>query len=72
MKVQSLAPEKLFRACGVNLPDGYEDLHTKEDVINALAKLKEKIPALRKTVVKINDGFSGDGNAIYSLCKYCG
>jgi hypothetical protein len=56
---------KTFRSCGVNLPDGFEDLHTKEDIINALVSLKRSDPALKKAVVKMNDGFSGDGNAIY-------
>lgn len=56
---------KTFRESGVLLPDGFEDLHSKEDVIDALVKLKEKYPSLRKAVVKLNDGFSGDGNAMY-------
>jgi len=56
---------KTFRESGVNLPDGYEDLRTKHDVVTALATLKRKNPALRKAVVKMNEGFSGDGNAIY-------
>jgi len=56
---------KTFRESGVNLPDGYEDLHSKEDVIRSLASLKRKSPDLRKVVVKINEGFSGEGNAIY-------
>jgi len=56
---------KTFRACNVNLPDGFEDLHTKEDIVDALTKLKLKNMALRKAVIKMNDGFSGDGNAIF-------
>ncbi len=56
---------KTFRECGVLLPDGFEDLGSKEDVIKALVALKKSDPALRKAVVKMNDGFSGDGNAIY-------
>ncbi|MEP7320204.1 MAG: peptide ligase PGM1-related protein, partial [Panacibacter sp.] len=56
---------KTFRECGVNLPDGFEDLHTKDDIIKALAALKRSNPSLRKAVVKMNDGFSGDGNAVY-------
>ncbi|HEV8505072.1 MAG TPA: peptide ligase PGM1-related protein, partial [Chitinophagaceae bacterium] len=56
---------KTFRESGVNLPDGYEDLQTKDDVVTALAALKRKYPGLRKAVVKMNEGFSGDGNAIY-------
>jgi hypothetical protein len=56
---------KSFREAGVLLPQGFEDLSTKEDVIQALAALKRNQPALRKAVVKMNEGFSGDGNAIY-------
>src|SRR6476646_7861731 len=48
---------KTFRSCRVNLPDGFEDLNTKEDIIKALAALKRKDPGLRKAVVKMNDGF---------------
>jgi hypothetical protein len=57
---------KNFRAAGVFLPDGFEDLQTKEDVVKALATLKQRDTSLRKAVVKLNDGFSGDGNAIYT------
>lgn len=56
---------KNFRAAGLLFPDGYEDLYTKEEVIQSLAALKQKDPLLKKAVVKLNDGFSGDGNAIY-------
>ncbi|MBL0358073.1 MAG: carboxylate-amine ligase [Chitinophagaceae bacterium] len=57
---------KNFRESGVDFPDGFEDLSTKADVIRSLAALKIKYPALRKAVVKMNDGFSGDGNAVYT------
>lgn len=57
---------KTFRECGVDLPDGFEDLHSREDIVNALAKLKKKYPSMRKAVLKMNDGFSGDGNAMYT------
>jgi hypothetical protein len=57
---------KTFRSCGVNFPDGFEDLKTRDDVVNALAALKRKHPSIRKAVLKMNDGFSGDGNAIYT------
>src|SRR5436190_17207562 len=56
---------KTFRESAVNLPDGYEDLRTRDEVVKALAALKRKDPALRKAVVKMNEGFSGDGNAVY-------
>ncbi|HSU28064.1 MAG TPA: peptide ligase PGM1-related protein [Chitinophagaceae bacterium] len=57
---------KIFRECGLLVPPGYEDLHTEEDIINALARLKKEYPETRKAVVKMNDGFSGDGNAVFS------
>ena len=56
---------KTFRECGVSLPDGFEDLHTKKEIITALATLKKEHPASKKAVLKMNDGFSGDGNAIF-------
>jgi len=57
---------KTFRASAVQLPDGFEDLNSREDIVKALAGLKRANPRLRKAVVKMNDGFSGDGNAIYT------
>lgn len=57
---------KTFRESGVHFPEGFEDLHTKEDVVKALAALKRKHPELKKAVIKLNEGFSGDGNAIYT------
>ena len=57
---------KLFKACGIPVPDGYEDLHTEEDCVNCLTLLKQKHPLLQKAVLKLNDGFSGDGNAVFS------
>jgi len=56
---------KTFRESGVSLPEGFEDLHRKEEVITSLAELKRKNPSLKKAVIKINEGFSGEGNAIY-------
>ncbi|MFN8249487.1 MAG: peptide ligase PGM1-related protein [Ferruginibacter sp.] len=57
---------KNFRISGVKLPEGYEDLYTTEDIARSLAGLKRSNPKLRKAVVKMNEGFSGDGNAIYT------
>ncbi len=56
---------KTFRESGVLLPDGFEDLHSRADIVQSLAKLKGKYPDSKKAVVKMNDGFSGDGNAMY-------
>jgi len=61
---------KIFRECGLLVPPGFEDLHTTDDIINSLAELKLQNPGLRKAVVKMNDGFSGDGNGIFSFVGY--
>lgn len=58
---------KLFRACDVDLPIGFEDLCSKVDVSKALYDLWLKQPNIKKAVVKINEGFSGDGNAIFDF-----
>ena len=58
---------KIFRDCGLPVPPGFEDLYTTDDIINALAEMKWQNPALRKAVVKMNDGFSGEGNALFSF-----
>ncbi|MGQ0740089.1 MAG: peptide ligase PGM1-related protein [Bacteroidota bacterium] len=57
---------KIFRQCGLNLPPGFEDLKNEEEIISALTDLKLNNPGLRKAVVKMNDGFSGEGNAVFS------
>lgn len=56
---------KIFRKCGLNVANGFEDLRTKKDIVKALITLKHINPMLKKAVVKINEGFSGEGNAIY-------
>ncbi|HUM03621.1 MAG TPA: peptide ligase PGM1-related protein [Thermoanaerobaculia bacterium] len=56
---------KVFREAGVACPDGFEDLSGEGDVVEALATLKRKKPALRRAVVKLNDSFSGEGNALF-------
>jgi hypothetical protein len=56
-----------FREAGVELPDGAEDLASVADLVEALADLKRRNPALARAVVKLNDGFSGEGNAVFSF-----
>ncbi len=56
---------KLFRLCNIPLPDGFEDVRNREDVIQKLAELKYNYPHLKKAVIKMNDGFSGEGNAVF-------
>ncbi|MCE7926738.1 MAG: carboxylate-amine ligase [Haliscomenobacteraceae bacterium CHB4] len=60
---------EIFRRAGVLLPPGYENLGSMQDVAEALSSLKAGHPGLRKAVLKLNDGFSGDGNAVFSFEK---
>ncbi len=56
---------KVFRQAGVPLPEGFEDLRNKPEVEEALIELAARRPGIRKAVVKLNDSFSGEGNAIF-------
>jgi hypothetical protein len=56
---------KIFREAGVALPEGFEDLGSRADVEEALAELAVRRPGLRRAVIKLNDSFSGEGNAIF-------
>lgn len=56
---------KIFREAGVPLPAGVEDLRDQGDVEEALVELKRRNLGLRKAVVKLDDSFSGEGNAIF-------
>lgn len=58
---------KIFREAGIDLPAGFEDLAGADDVAHALAELKRMKPSLGRAVVKINEGFSGEGNAVFDL-----
>ena len=56
----------VFRRAGVRMAPGYEHLRGDEDMIRALVDLKREYPSLRRAVVKLEEGFSGEGNAIFS------
>ncbi len=54
-----------FREAGILMPSGFERLRDAGDIAEALAALKTSDPSLRRAVVKLNEGFSGEGNAIF-------
>ena len=60
---------KIFLHAGVAMPPGAEDLSSYEDIVHAVAALKEMYPELGKVILKLNDGFSGDGNAVLKYPK---
>ncbi|HEY6549081.1 MAG TPA: peptide ligase PGM1-related protein, partial [Vicinamibacteria bacterium] len=56
---------KVFREAGVDLPLGFEDLHDQRQVVEALRELRAGRPGIKKAVIKLNDSFSGEGNALF-------
>jgi len=56
---------EVFRAAGVQLPLGYERLGSADDIARALAAIKKQRPDAVRAVVKLNEGFSGEGNALF-------
>jgi hypothetical protein len=58
---------QLMRQAGVPIPDGVEDLRDESDIAAGLTAMKSRDPGLRRAVVKLNEGFSGEGNAIFNF-----
>ncbi|MEM6677860.1 MAG: peptide ligase PGM1-related protein [Pseudomonadota bacterium] len=58
---------RIFKAAGMTVAAGHEDLADMQDVVTALASLKGADPGLKRAVVKLNEGFSGEGNAIFEF-----
>lgn len=52
---------------GVPVPEGAEDLFSLKEVERAIAGLRERRPDARAVVIKLNNGFAGQGNAILEL-----
>ena len=58
---------EIFKVCGVPHPQGSCLTHCVKDLAGATAKLWERQPDLRRIVIKLNEGFSGEGNALLIL-----
>lgn len=56
---------EVFRAAGIHFPFGFERLHKPEEMAEGLAEIKRRDPSARRAVVKLNEGFSGEGNALF-------
>ncbi|MCA9729834.1 MAG: carboxylate-amine ligase, partial [Candidatus Eisenbacteria bacterium] len=57
---------RVFAEAGVAFPDGAEDLRSESDLLGALEALTRRGP-VRRAVVKLNEGFSGEGNGLVDL-----
>lgn len=58
---------RLFARAGVRYPPGVEDLHSRDDLEQALVSLRAQRPDVRAAMVKLNEGVSGAGNAVVDL-----
>lgn len=58
---------QIFAECGVPHPDGSELVQNAEDLAEVAADLWERQPQLQRMVIKLNQGFSGEGNALLDL-----
>jgi hypothetical protein len=58
---------KIFIEENVPHPLGYEHIGGKEDLLDAIAQMCAKKPSIQQVLVKLNEGVSGEGNAIVDL-----
>ena len=58
---------RIFEEEGVPHPLGFEDLNSLEDLIKAIAEMRKRKPSIRQALVKLNEGVSGEGNALIKL-----
>ena len=47
------------------MPAGFEDLRSEDDIVAALDELRRARPGIRRAVVKLDESFSGEGNALF-------
>jgi hypothetical protein len=58
---------QIFAECGIPHPDGSDLVKTSDELAIEAANLWERQPHLKRMVVKLDEGFSGQGNALLNL-----
>lgn len=61
------AGRRLFRAAGVPVPLGREEVRTTDDVVDAIRWIERQRPLLGGVVIKHDDSGAGDGNVVLDL-----
>lgn len=56
-----------FAEAGVAMPQGEEGLPDLEAACASIVRMREADPGLARVVIKVNEGFSGEGNALLDL-----
>jgi hypothetical protein len=58
---------KIFQDENVPHPLGHENLASKDEVIEAIKQMRVRKPSIKQVLVKLNEGVSGEGNALVDL-----
>ncbi len=58
---------QIFAESGVPLPDGSEKVWNHQNLAEVASDLWERQPTLQRIVIKLNEGISGEGNALLDL-----
>jgi hypothetical protein len=58
---------RIFGEEGVPYPVGVENLTGEADLVQAISSMRAQKPGLNRVMVKLNEGVSGEGNAIVDL-----
>lgn len=58
---------KIFLEEDVAHPLGYENMASKDDLIQAITQMRARKPSIKQVLVKLNEGVSGEGNALVEL-----
>jgi hypothetical protein len=57
----------IFMEENVPHPLGVENLGSKEELIEAIVQMRARKPSMKQVLVKLNEGVSGEGNAVIDL-----
>jgi hypothetical protein len=58
---------RIFAAVDVPYPQGVEDLHSLDELTDAVCQMRTTKPEIAEAIVKLNEGVSGEGNALVDL-----
>jgi PGM1 C-terminal domain len=58
---------RIFEEVGVPHPLGVENLTSEGEVLDAIAGMRARKPAIKQVLIKLNEGVSGEGNALIKL-----
>ncbi len=58
---------EIFNNCQIPHPDGSKLVFTVDELMREITELLVRKPHLNKVVIKLNEGFSGEGNAVLDV-----